>query len=222
MKKANISSSKIYLILEKLMQKGLVSSIQIEGVHHFQCTNPNTILDYIESKKEELEKTKTEMKQLIPEILAIKKSEIEETAQIYKGLKGIRASYLNILNELKEGEEYCIFAMSGKDIIDSKLQVFFKNFHNKRIENKIKLKIIVNSDSANEYQKNNLPVGNYELRKHPFSLPISMAISKHRITSMFFNPETIAYEIVSDIMTKNYQEHFDKLWKEAKFVTKKA
>jgi sugar-specific transcriptional regulator TrmB len=220
MKRADISSSKIYLILEKLMQKGLVSSIQIEGVHQYQTTNPKAILEYIDSKKEELDQTHAEMEKIIPLIQGLRKSTVEESAQIYKGFKGIQAAYMNILDELKRGEEYRIFAMSGQDIVDQRIQIFFKSFHRQRIEKGIHLKILVNSASAAEYKKNNLPIGKYTLHQHPLALPVSMAVGKHRITSMIFHPENIAHEIVSDAMTKNYREFFEKEWKASTFCVK--
>jgi len=216
MKRANISSSKIYLILEKLIQKGLVSSVMIDGVHNYQTTEPKTILDYIESKKDELQKTSLEMKKIIPLIQGLRKPTIEETAQVYKGFKGIKSSYLNILEELKSGEEYRIFAMSGGDILEPEIQTFFMAFHRQRIDKGVKLKILVNSNSVANYVKNNLPIGKYVLRHHPHTLPVSMAIGKHRITSMFFHPENIAHEIVSDVMAEKYREFFEKIWAVAK------
>jgi sugar-specific transcriptional regulator TrmB len=220
MKKADISSSKVYLILEKLMQKGLVSSIQIEGVQHYQSTNPKTILEFIDSRKEELEQTRTEMEKIIPMIQRLRKPTVEESAQIYKGFKGIKAAYMNILDELKKGEEYRIFAMSGTDIVDPRLQAFFKAFHRQRIERGIHLKILVNSASAAEYKKNNLPIGKYTLHQHPLTLPVSMAVGKHRITSMIFHPENIAHEIVSDAITQKYREFFEKEWNASTFCAK--
>ena len=46
-KEANISSGKIYEILEKLSEKGLVETVTENGVKQFIASDPKTILDYI-------------------------------------------------------------------------------------------------------------------------------------------------------------------------------
>ena len=97
MKKSNISSSKVYLILDKLIKKGLVSFILEHNIKIFQATNPKLILSYIESKREELEDTKKQIQSVIPKIISHMKKEEEESEQVYKGFKGIAVPYNRIL-----------------------------------------------------------------------------------------------------------------------------
>ena len=52
--KANISRSIIYQILDKLIEKGLVSFITKEKTKYFQATQPKHFLDIIEKEKENL------------------------------------------------------------------------------------------------------------------------------------------------------------------------
>ena len=104
MKKSEISSSKIYLILDKLISKGLVSYIVRNNVKNFQVTNPETILEYLEREKGALEETRKEIVKLIPEIKKKMQNSTEESAQVYKGIKGIRVAYFNILNSLRKGD----------------------------------------------------------------------------------------------------------------------
>ena len=46
--KSKAASSKIYEILEKLIQKGLVSYIIKSGIKHFEAAPPERIMDYLE------------------------------------------------------------------------------------------------------------------------------------------------------------------------------
>ena len=54
-KKANITSSKIYEVTDKLIEKGLVSYIIKNNVKYFSAAPPSRIKDYIEEKREKIE-----------------------------------------------------------------------------------------------------------------------------------------------------------------------
>ena len=52
--KANVSSSKVYDILERLMDKGLVSFVIKSGTKNFEAADPERLLDYMKEKKRSL------------------------------------------------------------------------------------------------------------------------------------------------------------------------
>ena len=51
--KSGIAGSKVYDILEKLKDKGLISIYDQNKVRHFKPINPKQILNYVEEKKDE-------------------------------------------------------------------------------------------------------------------------------------------------------------------------
>jgi len=53
--KSGVSTSKVYSILNRLIKKGLVSSILIEGVKQFKAEDPRQLLEYVSNKEKELE-----------------------------------------------------------------------------------------------------------------------------------------------------------------------
>jgi HTH-type transcriptional regulator, sugar sensing transcriptional regulator len=217
MKKSGISSSKIYLILEKLIHKGLVSYISKNNVKHFQITNPKTILDYVDKEKQELDRTKEQINILVPEITSQMKKEEEESAQIYKGVKGIRVAYFNILNDLKKGEEYCFFAISLEEAKDKQVMEFISNFHKKRVEKGIRVRVISGTEIEELYQQKHTLGKYYKIKHHKLTLPVGVVIGKDRIINMFFGTsEPTAHEIISKEIAKKYQNFFDKIWKIAK------
>ena len=59
MDKSGISSTKVYLILERLIQRGLVCFIVENNVKKFQIANPQNIIEYLD-KKYELKKLEEE------------------------------------------------------------------------------------------------------------------------------------------------------------------
>ncbi|MEK6868392.1 MAG: helix-turn-helix domain-containing protein, partial [Nanoarchaeota archaeon] len=50
--KSGVSSSKIYEILEKLMQKGLASFVVEAGMKYYEAAKPSRLLDYMKEKEE--------------------------------------------------------------------------------------------------------------------------------------------------------------------------
>ena len=53
-KDSGIAGSKVYEILNKLKNKGLVSETIREKTKHFQASAPSRVLDYINSKEREI------------------------------------------------------------------------------------------------------------------------------------------------------------------------
>ncbi|MBW2999828.1 hypothetical protein KY339_04085, partial [Candidatus Woesearchaeota archaeon] len=66
--KSNASSSKIYEILDKLIQKGLASFIIKGGVKYFEAAPPERIMDYMEDKTAKLNQQKQNLKKILPEL----------------------------------------------------------------------------------------------------------------------------------------------------------
>ncbi len=51
---SKVSSSKVYIILEKLIQKGLATYIIKGKVKYFQANPPNALMDFLKKKEENL------------------------------------------------------------------------------------------------------------------------------------------------------------------------
>jgi len=84
---AQISSGKIYEILDKLVKKGLVSFIIKEKTKYFTASSPNRILDYMHEKEKNLKEKEEEIKKELPFLLSIQKSHKKEhETNLFKGL----------------------------------------------------------------------------------------------------------------------------------------
>ena len=153
MKKSGVSSSKVYLILDRLIQKGLVSYISENNVKKYQATNPSSVLDMIDTKKEELDNIREEFDNLIPQINMQMSSYEEESAQVYKGIKGLKSAYMNILGELGSGEEYYFFSVSKDELIREDAKLFLQSYHSKRRYKKVKVKGIMDVSLKEIYGK---------------------------------------------------------------------
>ena len=61
-KESRVSKSKMYDILDKLIEKGLAGYIIKQGTKYFVANDPHMILGYISKKEDELNKTKNQIK----------------------------------------------------------------------------------------------------------------------------------------------------------------
>jgi sugar-specific transcriptional regulator TrmB len=145
--KSGVASSKIYELLEKLIQKGLVSYVIKSGVKYFESAPPTRLLDYLKEKESSMKKQKTQLEKLIPE-LQLKRSMagIGSETIVYKGMKGAETSFDDILKLLKKGDEYYVLGISK---FTPHFKRFVVNFHKKRAKQGIKCRIIVNELAKN-------------------------------------------------------------------------
>src|SRR3989344_3725804 len=67
-KKAKVSASKCYDILERLIQKGLVSSSVKANMKYFSAADTKRILDYVKEREQDLAEKRQQLMQLIPEL----------------------------------------------------------------------------------------------------------------------------------------------------------
>ena len=89
-KKANIASGKAYLILDKLILKGLVTYAIKSGKKYYQAKDPEKLITYVKEEESKLEEKKERLKEIIPNL----KKKYEEhkykpKAEIYEGEKGL-------------------------------------------------------------------------------------------------------------------------------------
>jgi len=150
-KESKVSKSKIYDILERLIQKGLAGYITKEGTKYYLANDPHMILDYVQKKEQELQQTKSEVEKIIPQLnLQRATADKKRVAEIYEGFHGVKAIREELISTLNAGEDFLV--LGAPKIANERWDSWFLNFHKRRIERKIKMKIIYNSD-AQEYGK---------------------------------------------------------------------
>src|SRR3989344_282919 len=109
-KRSGVPSSRIYDVLESLIDKGLVSYAIIKNTKHFKSANPERLYELIDEKRKILSEKENELRKLLPELK--KKQQIaeavekkEQKIQMFEGIKGIKTALENVLTTLKKGDE---------------------------------------------------------------------------------------------------------------------
>jgi len=212
--KSNISPSKVYDVLHRLIEKGIASVIKRGNVQYFRAANPHRLKEYINEKESEIKKEKEIIEELMPSLLLrFQKTEEETDAEIFKGWKGIETVYNQVIEIMKSKETIHIFGASkGED--DELTRTFFNRFNKKRHEKGIKLKIIFNEEA-----RDNIPTLNpkYDEAKYmDQTTPSEIAIYNDKIIVLVLSKKPLSVVIKNQKVADSFKVYFDAVWKIAK------
>ncbi len=209
--RANVSRSKIYEILEKLMQKGLASYVIKENTKYFEASDPMNLTEYIERKKKDLKRQSEELNKIIPLLVDIQKEKKEhQTATIFEGYNGLKTLFNGILNTLKKGEEYYAYG-SSEEQYTKEFSIFIMNYHKKREEKRIRVKLLVHNSLKNRVVKE---LNGYKQIKFGFTKehsPTGTLIYKDNVFIFIWKNQT-AFLIHSKTVADEYKTHFMDIW----------
>lgn len=220
--KAKVPDSKIYLILEKLKEKGLVSYVIKNNVKHFQASDPSNLLRILNQKEAEIKNQKYALEnKIIPEIkLRRKLTEEKQEATVYEGWEGLKSAFNLILENLKKGEEYMVF-MLGEALRHKKVIRFFQNYHKKRIEQGIKIRFLSHKsfkdliENTYGYKFPQISRMKMKIRFTNQKLPIGTFIFKDHVMTVVLEEKPTAFVIKSRKNYEYYKEFFEEMWKKA-------
>ncbi|MBT4540468.1 TrmB family transcriptional regulator [Candidatus Woesearchaeota archaeon] len=210
--KSRIARSIIYQILEKLMQKGLVSYITKDKTKYFQASSPGKILEFIENREILLKENKKKVEEMLPQLLLHQKMQPKSEANIYTGFKGLRTAHEHTYQKLKKGEFYYYLGIPASQPEEQHL--YWQRDHVKRIKTGIKCKLLFNKDTKNNIIKNRTSYKGVNARRMPVDLttPAMFLIYKDTIVIFLQSPIAMAVEIINQQVADSMKQYFDYFW----------
>jgi len=131
-KKADINRATTYVIIEKLMKKGLMSSVEKGKKTYFQTEDPKRLLKLLEEQEEGLKRKEEEFKKYLPELETLFNiAEEKPKVRFFEGKEGlitIREDYFkaknkDVLGIFGKGEEKNIFTeQERKDALNERIK----------------------------------------------------------------------------------------------------
>ncbi len=215
--KSGVTKSIIYRILDRLMEKGLVSFIIKEKTKYFQAASPERILDYIDDKRKDLEEHKHKIEQLLPQLL-LKHTQAEKSeATIYVGFKGIMAVHDKRFEKLKSGDEYFFLGLPSSQ--PEYYHSYWIKDHRKREKLGIKCKLLYKQEVDDNILKNRNSFKLCDARRMPFDIDTPSWILGYKNVIVIGIPlaeKPLAFEIVSSEVATSFKEYFEWFWKKTK------
>jgi sugar-specific transcriptional regulator TrmB len=208
LEKSRLPNSTVHRDLNSLISRGLINFV-LEGKRKvYQATNPEYFLAFIDEKKKKFE-------EILPELKEKQKRAIsEESASVFKGIRGIKEAYNQMINS--SGEEYNTF---GGGPITEKIMGFtwWLNLHKKRVANKLPSRQIFDESvrsGGKEIAKNPLTKIKYLAKE--FAQFQETIIVGDKVTIAVFSEKPYAFLIKDTNVAESYRKYFELLWKIAK------
>ena len=206
-KKANLHRGTTYQILQRLKEKGLVSSVIKGKKQYFSAVEPQRLLDVLKQKE-------TNLKQILPGLNAkLKASKEKQEITVYHGVKGIRSVLDKMLEELTPGGEYYDFGVSG--LFKEVMGPYWDLWQKRKKKSKIKSKVIFNKDLK---KQNPQLLESYfgQARFHPAkfsSLTDTMIYQDTVVLFIWTAKPPIAVVIKNKANAQSYKNQFKLMWK---------
>lgn len=210
--KANVSSSKIYEIAQKLIKKGLANTSLKNNITYYTATNPTFLKQYIEKKEKEFQTQKKIIDDILPKLhLLQNQSEQKTSFELYEGWKGIQNATWQALKETPEHS-----TTYGLGVQFSRRSSRY-NYHKERVKKKIKLKdIFVKKPIQYKIEKHSANYKNRETRFIPSFFKIGMGIFPDRVHIYLPDELPSLLVIKHPRIIQAFQKFHNNLWKQAK------
>jgi len=205
-----IERRNIYDILNKLIERGLVTYIAENKKRFFQISHPSKITGYIEEKKQGLENIKIETDKLMPQIIEkFKAKRLEINAEVFRGWEGVKAVWEDMLN----CREICWIG-SGR-YVPKMLPHFFQNWNKRRVKLGVKFVNLMRAEMRKEIRK---PFELEDMRFLPPEFsgnPIVISIFGDKTANFIFGDEIFVFVVESRKLAENYKRYHKYLWDNA-------
>jgi len=207
--KTNLHNSVVHRALNRLIENGLINYIQ-EGKHKiYTATNPSNFLNYIDEKKKRF-------MNILPKLQEEQnKSNSDNSATIYKGKRGIKEIYNKIIES--KGNEYNTFGGGKIVTFDIMGELWWTNFHTKRIAKGIKSRQIFDKTLIEFGNKlNKKPLTNIRFLSQEYEQLVETIIFGEYAAIIIFTENPYGLLIKDKTVVNGYKKYFEALWKMAK------
>jgi len=217
-KEANVSSSKVYKILDRLMKKGLAGHIIRGKIKYFQAMEPSSIINYLDEKEKQMQEKRKFVEQLLPQLENRKNAGLNLTnASIYDGFKAVTNLIWNIVDELKPKETYYVIGAYYGNLPSPATEVpglraFFQKHHTRRAKKGIIVKMLANNNLKGKMMP--ATAIKSEIKYLPQYLITNMQIVfyKNKTIIILFTQSPIAFLIESSEAVESFKIYFDTFW----------
>jgi len=195
-----VHRTNIYNILDKLKEKGLVSSFNEDNRLKFKITDPENLLNYLKESEEVISG-------MIPKLKEIQDSVNEKIGvEVFRGEKGMKAAFKDVVRVKKD-----VIGFGATGQLRKYLPVFALQWIRDIQVKKIKFRhLYIKGTEIKEK--------GFEVKVLPkeFVGPVATTIYGDKILVTIWEPTLVAISINSKEVANNYKKYFELLWKLAK------
>lgn len=215
-KKTSIPSSKIYQILDSLVEKGLVGYLAHGGVKKFRASRPIVLRHLLDLKEQELTELKTELETSLPSLESEFSAEkTNYNVELLEGLCGIKNIYDISLEQAEKGEE--MYTIGYPILASQLLNAYFSEFHKKLAKKKIRTRILYDYDTWFGKKREPRPYAQQRYLPKDIKTPAFIHIFRDHIGIMVVTEkQKLSILIKNKEVAESYVHYFNLLWKSGK------
>ncbi len=213
--KSKVPSSRIYTVLQQLIEKGLVSHTTSKNTKYFQAASPEQLKEVIQIQKNKLTKKEKALSPIIKELkqkfTQTQTQQKEQKTQTFEGIKGIKTALENVLNILNKGDTFIVFG--APRIGNERLHAYFNDFHKRRAKKGINYKVLYDYD-AKEFgeERKKYKLTKVKYLKKGMNTPSVFWLFKDYVALIVFSEEPIALVIKNKQISESFIAYFDYMW----------
>ena len=216
-KKSGISPSNIYDVTNRLIEKGIISKVEKNGIAHFSPADPKHLLDFLEQKEKDIEKEKDIVSQILPSLLA-EFQKVKETVnvEVFQGWNGMKTVFEDLINESEKGDQNYVFGAS-KGEPEKQADRFFVKYSKLREKKGIITNIIFNEELRKRKERIDffLKSRNYNIKFLQQSTPAEIMMYKNKSCIIILTKEPLVIRITSKEVTDSFRQYFNIMWNTA-------
>ena len=201
-RKAGLHRRVVYDTADMLIRKGLIGYILRNNVRLFQASDPKRIKEMISEKEKLVDEIMPKMNELFF------RTKTKEETNFYKGKNGLKNVFEDQLNERKE-----VMVIGASELAYDVLQFYFKWYDKKRVENKIKARIIFHKTD----KKPKIPYSEVRYLPGKYFSPVAVNIWADKIALILWNKDNpLAIVIKNKLFAEGYKQYFELMWNSAR------
>ena len=210
-KKSELKRPTVYVVLDSLINKNLIRKIPKGSTTHYTAEDPNTLLDVLERKEEEIKKA-------LPLLKALHNVRGEKPViRYYEGKEGVRKIY----SEWYQSKKYIYFYGSIKDIKKHFPESFLEPIYIKKMGIPV-LEIVsshpVDLEYAHASKKTKNPKHKFRVLKKGITFTLDSAIYDDKLAIVSLKDKFFGIVIESKAIANSYKILYELAWQSAEDV----
>ncbi len=207
---SNISRSKVYDILERLIEKKVVSKLEKNGVLAYRALPPQSLLNIIKDKEKQLKQEEVLLQKILPQFASLRPEE-KLNIVVYEGFEGFKSMIDRTIEELGKDDIY--EAMGISKTTESMRHYARKIYEAQKIK-KFKARSVFDEKGAYKIAERKTPLHEIRVLPKGWETPALFTIYGDTVGIHTGEEESIvSIVIVSKEIAKSFRATFEAMWK---------
>ncbi len=205
-KKTKLHRNTVYETLERLSQKGFITTINISNTKYFRPADSDQFAEQLKKEKQQTTKKEETLRRILPHLQRQPEMQQSTEATLYKGKTALK----NVFEEIATTKELLVFGTGWG--MKKTFSIYYKQWHKKLIKNKVHARILL-PHNKKTYAK---PFSAKYLNQEEF-IPSTIVIWDKNILNIIWEEDPTAVLIKNEKIAITYKKYFEILWKNAKY-----